>query len=333
MRTGTRFKRILVQDSTIIQLPAKLFPSFSGVTNHAVTVCNARIQGVSDLCAGQFISFSIDPYSYNDLLAAPQIEAQPGDLVLRDRGYFLIENIGELKKRGIDTISRYKHTTAFYDPETKAEIDLLSLLSHRETVDMIVLAGKMKNIRVRLLAAPVPEELANLRRMKAKKQAKSYTPSTEVLQLMSWSIFIVTIESPKLTITHVMRLYRLRRRIENIFKTWKSYFSFNQLHQVLKRQLLVLLSARLIVISLSYYHAYTPLSREILQQNNRQLSLMKFMCYVQKNPLLLPQLLNPQKWTTRLLGPIAYYCTYDKRRRTNFIDHLEAILNELEALA
>lgn len=56
------FKRALVQDSTILRLPARLFEHYSGVKNAAATVCNARIQGIYDLISRQFISFSIDPY-------------------------------------------------------------------------------------------------------------------------------------------------------------------------------------------------------------------------------------------------------------------------------
>jgi uncharacterized membrane protein YhaH (DUF805 family) len=332
LKNCTLFKRILIHDSTIIKLPTKLYSIFSGVSNISTTVCNARIQGVYDLCSGQFISFSIDPYSKNDLSVAHQIEAQPGDLVLRDRGYFLIEAIGELKKGGVDTISRYKHPTVLYDPETKEEINLLQVLSCHGTVDRIVLSGKKKDIRLRLLATPISEELANIRRMKAKKQAKTYTPSQELLQLMSWSIFLVTIESPVITVIHVMRLYRLRWRIENIFKTWKSYFCFDQLHHVSERQLSVLLTARLIIISLSYYGAYTPLYNAILLGINKQLSLMKFMRYVQKNLAQLPQMLNPQQWTPVFLDAIGYYCSYDNRRRDHFIDNLTSILAELEIL-
>jgi len=107
LKSYSMFKRILIQDSTIIQLPARLFEAFSGVKNAHATTCNARIQGVYDLCSGRFISFSIDPYSKNDVSVASDVQTQPGDLILRDRGYFLMETIGEFKKNGSDTISRY----------------------------------------------------------------------------------------------------------------------------------------------------------------------------------------------------------------------------------
>ena len=76
---------MLVQDSTVIKLPVHLFAEFSGVSNAQSSVCNARIQATYDLIPSRLIGFSIDPYSKNDLAAAPELPIQEGDLVLRDR--------------------------------------------------------------------------------------------------------------------------------------------------------------------------------------------------------------------------------------------------------
>ena len=91
-----RYLRVLVQDSTIVRLPFRLFDTFSGVTNAHTSVCNARIQGVYDLMAAQFVSFSIDTYSKNDLASAPELGLRTGDLVLRDRGYL---TSGEIQRQ------------------------------------------------------------------------------------------------------------------------------------------------------------------------------------------------------------------------------------------
>jgi hypothetical protein len=64
-------KRVLVQDSTIVQLPKHLHKHFSGVSE---TVANSRIQFVYDILNMDFISFSIDSYSKNDLASASEIE-------------------------------------------------------------------------------------------------------------------------------------------------------------------------------------------------------------------------------------------------------------------
>jgi hypothetical protein len=326
------FKRVLIQDSTIIQLPAKLYECFSGVKNALSTTCNARIQGIYDLCTGRFIQFSIDPYSKNDLASAPDIPVEDGDLVLRDRGYFLLSTIATHKAKGADTISRYKHKTTLYDVQTQEKLDLLALLTKHSKVDMIVLAGENKDIRLRLLAVPVPEEVANLRRMKAKKETNGHNPSAEVLALMSWSIFIVTIENPAITSTEIMALYGLRWRIENIFKVWKSFFNFDKVHQVSENHLRILLIARLIMISIYFQHAFVPLDHAILRHSNKQLSLMKFMRYLRQNPSQLPRLLVKGLWNIHLLDAVARFCTYDKRKRRNFVDNVHSIFAGLSTI-
>src|ERR1700712_1596451 len=55
LRQAGKFKRIIVQDSTIIRLPVRLFKFFSGVSNGHSSVCNARVQCVYDLLAERFI--------------------------------------------------------------------------------------------------------------------------------------------------------------------------------------------------------------------------------------------------------------------------------------
>jgi len=165
--------------------------------------------------------------------------------------------------------------------------------------------------------------------MKAKKETKGHAPSEELLALMSWSVFITTIENPSITIKEIMAFYGLRWRIENIFKTWKSYFSFSKLHQVSENQLRILLTARLIIISLCFHHAYVPLCSAILRHAKKQLSLMKFMRYVRQNPTQMLRLLLQRLWTKQLLDAVARYCTYDQRKRRNFVDNVHALFADL----
>jgi isoleucyl-tRNA synthetase len=54
--------------------------------------------------------------------------------------------------------------------------------------------------------------------------------------------------------------------IENIFKTWKSEFNFSKVHNVGKDQLNVLLTARLIMITIAYHDVYIPACRIIAKQ-------------------------------------------------------------------
>jgi hypothetical protein len=330
-----RFKRILIQDSTVIKLPAKLMAVFSGVKNTHTQVCNARIQSVFDVLSGFFVQWSIDTYSKNDQAAAPELMIKAGDLILRDRGYFVIAEFERIMKAGADFVSRYMHNVALYDPQTGQEIDLLRLLDARRSIDMNVLIGKDSKTKVRLIAVEASQEIADGRRRKAREQCKGHNPSKDVLFLMGWTIFITSLTSSEITVDDFIELYGLRWKIETIFKTWKSHLSFDKIHIVGEIQLRLLLIARFIAIILFYEKIYTPLLQKMHQECRKALSLMKLMRYISRNLKAIPQLLNAISGSVKYLRVIERYCTYDKRKRPNFIEKeikILTIINVIETL-
>ena len=326
------FKRILIQDSTVIKLPSKLMKVFSGVGNAHTQVCNARIQSVFNLISGIFTQWSIDSYSKNDLLAAGELAIEAGDMVLRDRGYFTATECERIVGAKADFISRYKHKTALYDPQTGHELDLLRLLDMQRTVDMDVVIGKDSQTRVRLIAVEVTQETAGRRRQKAKKECRGHNPSKEVLFLMGWTIFITSITSREITADDFFELYGLRWKIETIFKTWKSHLSFDKIHIVSEIQLRLILIARFIAISLFYEKIYNPLLQRVYRENRKIVSLMKLMRYISRNLSAIPRLLNAVSGSVKCLKFIEQYCIYDKRKRLNFIEKELKILMTIEAI-
>ena len=327
-----QFKRILVQDSTVVKLPSKLMDIFSGVRNASKQVCNARIQCVYDLLTGFFTQWSIHSYRKNDLAVANELEVKAGDLVLRDRGYFTINESRRIIKAQGEFISRYKHKTIFYDPETGQEIDLLRLLKTQREIDRKVLIGKEDQVEVRIIAAEVSQETASRRRQKAKKQSNGHNPGKEVLFLMGWTIFLTSLTSPELDIEDFLELYGLRWRIENIFKTWKSHFNFDKIHAVGEKQLKLILMARFIAITLFYEKIYVPLAKTVAKKNNEMLSLMKLMRYISRNFRAIPQLLKAACGSMKDLKIVEKYCTYDKRKRPNYAEKELQILTAIEMM-
>ena len=325
------YQRILIQDSTLIKLPRRLFEVFSGVKNAHTQSCHARIQATFDLLSGKFIAFSIAPYSRNDMAAAYDIDVRPNDLILRDRGYFIPACIQKHKDMNADCIFRYQSSATLYRADTKEPIDLLQLLKQNDFIDMPVLLGTAM-IPARLIAAPVPEEIANSRRMKAKKENKGHNPSKKLLALMSWSIFITTIEEVGITFELIHTLYSLRWRIENIFKTWKSNFNFSKVHCVSENQLRVLLYSRLTSIVMLYEHMFLPLSNIIYKKSGKILSLMKFMIYFNHNALHSTQSITQDRFSKGLIHSLEKYCTYQKRKRINFTEKMMAAFQEVEKI-
>lgn len=323
------YNRVLVQDSTVIKLPSHLFAEFSGVSNGHSNLCNARIQATYDLISCRLVAFSIDPYTKNDRAAAPELILQDGDLVLRDRGYLILDEIRRHRAAGADCIYRHQTGTIYLDPESLKPINLPARLRNEPTLDIEVLLNNPARTPVRLVAAPVSEETANLRRMKAKKETKGRNPSKAVLELMDWTIFITTIPRTLADFARILAVYGLRWRIEIIFKAWKSHMSFHLLHRVSKLQVEILLKARLLLITCATNILHGPLAAALRSRYGRRLSLLKFMRYLSLAPAnflrALRCLSSGDALTHIFLKALVRYCCYDKRKRQNFSKIWEAL--------
>lgn len=327
LRNTCKYKRILVQDSTILALPIRLFDIFSGVSNGHCSVCNARIQCVYDLIAENFISFTIDTYTKNDLKAAPELQLEPGDMVIRDRGYWSFSEVQRHLSIGADCIYRYKKCQ-FLDVVTGVKINLLERLKADNKLDLMVKLPNEESTIVRLIAFPVSEAIANNRRMKAKKEMKS-TPTKEMLELLSWSIFVTTIPETEADYDFIFKAYSLRWRIEIIFKAWKSNMEFSKIHNVSQKQLSIILFARFIMIIICIQYIYAP-ARQIIRKLDKYLSLIKLVRYLMKNPVKILQIVRgilnfKGKIDCQILS-MAKYCCYEKRKRKNFESNLDQIL-------
>lgn len=323
------FNRVIVQDSTIIRLPKRLFDIFSGVANAHSKVCNARIQGVYDILNERFISFTIDAYSKNDLETAPELLVEKGDLSLRDRGYLVLEEVERHTRIGADCIYRYKNKMTLLNYATEKPLDILALLEKKTTVDTEVKLNNTERTTVRLIAFPVSEELANNRRMKAKKENKT-TPNTEYLKLLGWSIYITTLSREKADTKSIFGFYKLRWRIETIFKSWKSNMGFDKVHNVSQDQLSVIIMARFIMIIICAQYIFKPCRALIKKTLNKDLSLMKITHYLIKHPMKLIQITAdlsdyPQE-VSKTMEIMAKYCSYDKRKRSNYQQDLEMVM-------
>lgn len=328
IKAGNTYKRILIEDSTIIRLPLRLFSDFSGVANGLSKVCNARIQCVYDLLSGQFILFSIDPYSKNDLTAASELVLQEGDLVLRDRGYLIIDEL----QRHIDSkahcIYRYKFNMVLKDPKTEEPIELFSLLKEEGHLDMEVMLNNEAKTIVRLVAYPVLKEVADNRRRKAKNEKKQ-SPTKEYLESLSWSIYITTITDLQIDYAFIHKVYGLRWRIEIIFKCWKSNMSFDKIHNVSKIQLSILLLGRFIMVvictQLIFWRCW-PIVKMVF---NRNLSLLKLTKYLLQHPMkivsVLVEITDPDKRSQVAIKSMTRFCAYDKRKRPNYQQKIEAL--------
>ena len=323
------YRRVLVQDSTIVKLPTWLFPRFSGVSNQTSSVCNARIQAVFDLISARLLDFSIDSYTRNDIAAAPELVLREGDLALRDRGYLSAAEIQRHLEAGADFIYRHKSGSIYLDASTGEPLDLADLLERHGSLDLDVLLNNPERTRVRLIAQTVDEETANNRRRRARKEVKGHNPSKEVLHLMGWTIFLTSIPREKAGFADILGIYGLRWRIETIFKSWKSHLNFATLHRVSEIQLLVMLKARLLVIS-ALTNMYSLLERVVHDARGRRISQMKLMGYIAGHMDRCVRILSfptaSDEERRNLVEALVRHCCYDlRRKRHNFSEIMSSL--------
>jgi len=324
------FNRIIVQDSTIIRLPIKLFSEFSGVANKHSKVCNSRIQGVYDLVTEQFLFFSVDSYSKVDYLAATELPLQTGDLTLRDRGYLIADEIQRHIDQRADCIYRHKFKLALLHFKSRKTLDLLAILKKRKSIDIKVRLNNKSQTEVRIIAVPISEEIAAERRRKAKIEIKG-DPQPGYMELLGWSIFLTTIPKETADMQRVFELYRLRWRIEIIFKSWKSNMAFDKVHNVSNMQLQALIWARFIMIVICAQYIYTPCRILAKTMSGKDLSLIKITHYLVRNPqkitLILKELKGEPNSSFLSVKTIAKYCSYDKRKRPHYQKNMNVIFH------
>jgi hypothetical protein len=259
------FNRVLLQDSTCVNVPSNLavfFPAevsgqASSFTKKNVSA-TVRIQLTTNLLSDSYEDFSLGSFRDNDGGASKDILeiVKPGDLVLRDKGYCLPQstpksrgNLGgslkvfkQLEEKKCFFLSRFKYGVNLYDSGTKKQLDLAKILEKaskqgRNTVDKRIVLGAKHRLSVRLIAIRLPQEVADERRRKAKADRHSKANhSQDYYERLDWCLFITNIPEEILTAKQVAKVYRFRclprnlgGRIEIIFKVWKSKFDFDKM--------------------------------------------------------------------------------------------------------
>lgn len=333
--SSASFGRILVQDSTCLSLPAHLATRFPGPSNQSgKPQAGLRIQCVYELLTERFISFALSAFTRNDQASASDLLAllQPGDLVLRDLGYFTLKSFKGIAAKGAFFISRLRYGLTVYDARTGQPLNLRRKLRPGAELDLEIRLGQDEKLPLRLLAFPLPENVANERRRKARADRdKRIAHSKDYLDLLGWSLFVTNAPADRLPRADAAKLYRLRWRIEIIFKAWKSHFGLAQVRKLAGRQVEVLVYGLLLFAVLTHHHlplADHPTTIDNPARTPPPLSLLRLTSFL--STWLLATLfshLDPAQLHQRLRTQINAHCRYDRRRRTNYASLRAATLS------
>ena len=331
------FKRVLIEDSTCQKVDASLalvFPTTNG--GDGQVAATMRIQVIYNLLAEAFVFFSVESYCDNDQKAASNIfkVAEAGDLVLRDRGYWGISKLADMTQKGISWLSLWQPGVSLLETNTNTnintKINLLELLRRTKdnVVDKNILLGATEQLAVRLVALRLPEPVAAEKRRKARLAAKkSQNHSDEYYELLGWNIFVTNVSAEIWTADQISYAYRVRWRIETIFKCWKSVFqlkAFALKTNVLPHRVYMSIYIILLLYALIFNIVFNYFNQAIIQHHTTmglptetcpKLSMMKMANITMQ---FFSKILYSSDWTE--LVPIFYkFAAYQNPKyRPNF---------------
>ena len=319
------FSRVLLHDSTVQALPDHLADLFPGSANHRKKKRAAlKIQFIADLLHATLVHCSLSGFTRNDQAAAPDIlaMAQRGDLIIRDLGYFVLPVLAALELKGAAFLSRFKHGVGVYDLNGKP-LDLVRELKTHSRFDREVLLGEQR-VRARLVALPAPEAVANERRRKARaNRDRRFNPSRQHLCLMGWNIFLTNVSREIWPAQALVSLYRLRWRIEIIFKAWKSHLGLRQFNARSASLLRLSVMTKLLFCA-SVYRFCQAL--ELLGDGRQHVSLLRLARIISQCACLFATALlqlTPQQWLEHHLTRHLFY--EQRKDRKNYFELLAEV--------
>ena len=320
------YNRILLEDSTSIRLEDRYAKDYPSARRYGKEPGILKIQTVYEILKKQFLNFEITRFTENDQGYAGKILniVSPGDLLIRDLGYFVLGILKKLAEKGVFFISLAKKEVKIYLKREDEPIDLAKMLKKRGNLDIQVFLGKEEKLPVRLIAIPVDQEVASTRIRKARKEYR-WVHKKDYYFLLRWNLLITNIAQEQISSTDIYRIYSLRWRIEIIFKSWKSSLGIKKVpkdgNQIRLEAYIYCMLIFILLFQVNYYNYYIKEICRDRDPKQSQLSLLKFMNFMVSNlNLFIDKIYFKSMCLNKLLKKqIIYHCLYELRTdRVNF---------------
>lgn len=223
-----RFPSVTVLDSSTITLPDSMETQFRGCGgSYEGGKAALKLQTELDLRHGAISHIEVEPGRSPDSATSRQhVRREKGSLRITDLGYFNVTVFAAMVLAGEHFLSRLQFGTSVMRPNGES-LELLRWLGQQpvKSVDQRILLGKDQQLPCRLIAWRLPQEVANQRRRKLRRETLSkrgQEPSAERLAWCDWTILVTSVLTEMLTPPEAAILYRARWQVELLFKRWKS---------------------------------------------------------------------------------------------------------------
>jgi hypothetical protein len=220
-----RFPAVYIQDSTTISFPDLLAEVFHGCGgSRRRSASSAKMQLRLDLLSGQLHGPLIQDGRDSDRAVCFVQRPVAGALVVRDLGYFQLQDLAFEHREGRLWISRLKPQTNIWLDGSKYDMPSLLKRTKLKTCDYDIELGADQRIPCRLLLVRLPKEKAQQRRKRIVETAKRKNRHvTEAyLKTCEWTIVVTNVPREQLGLEEAIVLLKARWQIELLFKLWKS---------------------------------------------------------------------------------------------------------------
>lgn len=231
------FSRIIISDSTLIELPEKYYKKYRGFGGGA-SKAGMKNQFCYDLLSQEILDLTSQSATIPDR-NYPIIDLQANDLRLEDLGYFKISRLKEIEQNGAYFLSRMRFgITVFMKRNGIFErLDLNKIirkLKVGEIKSIDVFCSEKELYPTRMILEKVPKKIADekRRRFKTDKQMNRMGMSKDRLNFCDLNVFITNCSEEQLPDKLIRQCYSLRWQVEIIFKAWKSYFKIDKVSQM-----------------------------------------------------------------------------------------------------
>ena len=328
-----QFKDVKICDSTKITLPDKLADTWPGLGGRNAK-SSLKIQGLYSLISSSFSNLELTKAPGNDTTYNKSLVSMinKNELLITDLGYFCKTFFDQLASKGAYYLSRIRTNTAIYIEKAGQikEADLAQMLKGHNVIDTIVYIGVeyKEQLKCRLVAIRLPDEVVNERRRKAHKKAnaKGKQLTSQEIELLAFNIIITNVGANMLCAEAVCDLYRARWQIELVFKTCKSYLNIDKLGSCGSNQLECLIYGRMIAATVAYL-MYNALYIEMyhLYQRGTSLQLFVKLWADQSTKIICNMYLNVSaiRMLEQTLTRIAKHSLHEKRKRKTTLEILQ----------
>lgn len=258
----TKFKRVLIKDSTAFEMPSYMKRKYAGNGGNS-SESAARIQYEYDLKSCDVTDLSLSSSNVNDYINAEKTmsKVRKGDLIIRDLGYSALERLKDIMQKKAFFLNRLKSDMGIYRYENGKYLRISHntirkevISSKKDSIEKDVYIGRRKYMPVRLIIFKVPDDKVQKRLIKQlkKSERRKTKASTTVLNRIDLNMFITNVDNSVLDAQSVFEIYKLRWQIELIFKIWKSLLGIHLYKPVKQERIETIIYAKLILIMLNW---------------------------------------------------------------------------------